>query len=397
MNQNNPVKNGEIITKMIAIRDSLELPEIINLCDIVINSVNITRETLLNLLEEDEIIDYILEISQISQNVKHQEFDVFINNNSKYKMLYLEDWKDEKYNLILLLVAFNFINEYNLRKIIGNQSKKTYRDGTVINDNSLSLKKFFSPDYRDYRTQFYKNLELLIKLISKLGVSVESVEHAVYSMIDIIQSDIICREKYNNGEYYDYKTRISDIVETRNKEDMIFNYLNKIVYQELINDPLHEPLRFLIFNSWSETKEKYTWITELITFINNNSEDSKDYLINNVGIDKFDGTDYTTKWKVIENVATKLKLNMVFKKQIVKYIFSMGAFYKHRTYNKWYTKEYNALMTFEKHKEFELEETLTNITNQLGVSSETLEETNPIKDLLSLMSSYYLTLMNKFN
>lgn len=387
----------ENIKKVIEIRDSLELPEIIKLCDIVVNPINITKEIILQILKNDELVNYVFDIIGISQDNKYVEYDVFITANPKIKMMYLEDWKDEKYNMILLLVAFNFVSEHNLRKIIGNQSKKTYKDGTIINDNSLSLKKSFNSDYREYRTQFYKNLDILIKLITKLGVSIDLVEKTVYSMIGIIQSDIICREKYNNGEYYDYKTRITDIVETRNKEDMLFDYLNKIIYNEVVNEPLHESLKFLMYNSWKETKEKYTWLTELITFINNNSENSKDYLINNVGIEKFSGTDYTTKWNVIESVASKLKLNMIYKRQIVKYIFSFGALYKHRTYNKWYLQEYESIMTFEKHKEFDLEETLINITNELGIHEDTLKESNPIKDLLSLMSSYYLTLISKFN
>jgi hypothetical protein len=385
----------ENIEKIVDIAESLNYDQVVQLCDILVDP-SVTKNNLTSYIDSSTCLD-LMRIIKIPYFIKHTEFEDYLVLHPELKFSYIEDWKDEnKLNLITLLTALNFINESNLHKIIGNQSKKTYKSGLIINDNSLSLKKFFNPEYRDFRTRFYKNLDLVIKSIVKLGISIDLVEQTVYSMIAIIQADIICREKYNRGEYFDYKMRITDIVDTRHKEDMLYNYFNKVAYYKLVHDPLHPALKCILFNSWTETKQKYTWVTELITFINNNNPDSKDYLLNNVGIGNFCGTDYITKCNVIENVALSLKLNIGMKKQIIKFLFSISTYYKHKTYNKWYSKEMESIELFEKHKEYDLEETLINLTQKLGLNNDIQIENNTINQLMNLMSGYYMEILHKF-
>lgn len=377
------------ITKIIHLSSSLDYNEIIILCNQLINTLDETINDELNFIDESDI-RYLIKINSIPYYIKHADFESYLISNPKIKFSHIEDWKNEtKYNSLLLLIACNYLNETNLRIIIGNQSKKIYKTGAIIDDNSLALKKFFNPEYRQYRTVFYKNLDLIVKLIVKEVVDIDLVEKTVYSMIGIIQADISCRAKYETGEYYEYKTRIADIVETRSKEDMLYNLFYKITYSKLLNDPLHPSLKSLLLDTWINTKEKYTWLTELITFINNNSEDCKDYLINNVGISHFYGTDKKTKCIVIEEVSHLLNLNMKSIKQIINYVFSIGAYYKHKTYNKWYVKELESIELFDKYKEHELEETLKNLTTKLDIG------TTNVNLLMNLMSEYYTTLSSK--
>jgi hypothetical protein len=378
--------------QIINLSNSMDYDDIVILCDKLIGNLNELDEQLLTFMEKSDIED-LINISQVPYYIKQTEFETYLVSNPKIKFSCIEDWKNEnKFNSIMLLIALNYLNESILHSIIGNHSKKTYANGTIINDNSLALKKFFNPDYRQFRTGFYKKLDVIIKLLVKEGANIELVEKTVYSMIAIIQADITCRTKYENGEYFEYKTKIADIVETRNKEDILYNLFYKTTYNKLVNDPKHSSLKYLLFNSWTDTKEKYTWLTELITFINNNSNDAKDYLINNVGISEFVGTDYITKCKVIEEVSYLLNLNMKFKKQIINYIFSIGAYYKHRTYNKWYTNEYESIELFDKYKENELEETLKNLTKELNFNDD-----YAMNELMTLMSDYYITMTSKFS
>ena len=378
------------ITKIINLSNLLDYEDIVVLCDKLINISNNTDNQEFNFIDNLEI-ENLINITLIPYYIKHNDFESYLISNPKINFSYIEDWKNEKkINSLMLLIASNYLNEINLRNIIGNQSKKIYKNGSIIDDNSLALKKFFNPEYKQFRTGFYKKLDIIIKLIIKEGVDIDLVEQTVYSMIAIIQADIACRSKYENGEYYEYKTRIADIVETRNKEDMLYNLFYKITYSKLLNDPSHPSLKCLLLDSWAITKEKYTWLTELITFINNNSNNSKDYLINNVGINNFVGTDKKTKCTVIEEVSYLLNLNMKSIKQIINYIFSIGNYYKHKTYNKWYTQELKSIELFDKYKENELEQTLNNLTTKFKLDS------NPvIKLLMNLMSEYYITLLSK--
>ena len=382
----------ENIKKLIKISNSSDYEDILEFCKNVTSSMNITRDDLSFLIDDDQI-DNIINIFNMPYYIKQKDFKEYFIANPNIAFNYIEDWKNEKkYNLIMLLIVFNYLNVSYLHKIIGNQSKKTYINGVVINDNSLALKKFFDNDYKQFRTSFYKKLDIVVKKIVNLGFNIDTVEQMVYLMIAVIQADIACREKYENGEYFDYQIKINDIVETRNKEDLLFDLHHKVIYNQILNDPLHESLKFLLLNTWTETEQRYLWLTKLITFINNNSEDAKDYLINNLGINKFVGIDKDTKCWLIEEVARKMNLNLNSTKQIINYIFSIGTYYKHRTYNKWYNKEKEAIELFNKYKEYDLIDTLKNLSKEIDLKSNTQND-----ELMYLMTYYYTTLLTKFN
>lgn len=381
------------ITGVINLVKYFDYNEIIILCNKITSYSGANNyDDTLNFIEEVHYID-LINIMILDTYTKQKSFEEFYKLNQQLNFSCIEDWKnEEKICSTLLLIVLKYINTRTLHKIIGNQSKKTYRDGTIIDDNSLALKKFFNDDYKKFRKQFYNNLDIIIKIIAKDGIETEIIEKTVYSMIDIIQADIICRNKYTDGDYYNYKNKISDIVETREKEDKMYYYFNITNYRDLTNAELNEPLKFILLNTWDDTKINHLWLTELITFINNNNPNCKDYLVNNVGIKMFFGTDYKTKCNVIQEVIRKKKLNLTNIKQAVDFIFSIGTYYKHKTYNKWYSKELNAINLFDKHKEFDLDEILQQklINSGLNISPNS-------EQLMSLMSNYYINLLNKFS
>jgi hypothetical protein len=380
------------IVSVISLTKNMDYGEIIELHDKISKSDIFNKDDLIKFFEEKDIDKYI-NILYSPYHIKQTELYEYLSVSKTIKFNYIDDWKDDtKFNKIILLIIFNYLNDITLHKIIGNKSKKTYKNGDIINDNSLALKKFFDNEYKQFRYSFYKNLNVIMKNMEKCEFDLTKIENTMYSMIDIIQADIACRNKYNSGEYYEYKTRINDIVETRKKEDILFELYHKIVFKKLVNDDKHESLKYLLFNGWDATKNKHLWLINLITFINNGSEDAKDYLVNNIGINNFTGSSEFDKKKLIEEVAKKVNLNTTQIKNISKYIFSIGTFYKHKTYNKWYKKELEAIETFDKYKEFDLLITLNNLIDPFRTD----ENNNNINDLLQLLENYYITLNNFF-
>jgi len=379
------------INKVITLSNLLDYNEILELYNRILTTKTFIAEDFIAFFEQD-IEDYI-NILNTPYQIKHTEFNEYFQNNPSIKLNYIDDWKDDtKFNLIMLLISFNYLNDKTLHSIIGNQTKKTYKNGDIINDNSLALKKFFDKDYKNFRTSFYKSLNIIMKDFERLGFELSEIENSFYFMIGIIQADVACRNKYDNGEYYDYKTRISDIIETRKKEDILFELFHKVSYNKLVNDPKNEPLKYILLNDWDETEKKYLWLTKLITFVNNNSEDAKDYLINNTGINDFTGDSNIIKCGVIEEVCKKVKLNISKVKQIIKFIFSIGQFYKHRTYNKWYKKEMEAIETFDAHKEKDLQVTLDEMVEKFKK-----DDNQHITSLMQLFANYYANLSNIFS
>lgn len=379
------------INKVIALSNLLDYNEIIELHNRILNTKTFIAEDFITFFEQD-IGDYI-NILNTPYQIKHTEFNEYLQSDPSIRLNYIDDWKDDtKYNSIMLLISFNYLNDKTLHSIIGNQTKKTYKNGDIINDNSLALKKFFDKNYKNFRTSFYKSLNVIMKDFERVGFELSEIENTFYSMIGIIQADIACRNKYDNGEYYDYKTRISDIIETRRKEDTLFELFHKITFNKLVNDPQNEPLKYILLNGWDASEKKYLWLTKLITFVNNNSEDAKDYLINNTGIKDFTGDTNIIKCGVIEDVCKKVKLNISKVKQIIKFIFSIGQFYKHRTYNKWYKKELEAIETFDIHKEKDLQLTLDEMVEKFKK-----DDNIHITCLMQLLGNYYANLSNIFS
>ncbi len=379
------------INKVITLSNLLDYIEILELHNRILTTKTFIAEDFIAFFEQD-IADYI-NILNTPYQIKHTEFNEYLQKNPSIKLNYIDDWKDDtKFNSIILLISFNYLNDKTLHSIIGNQTKKTYKNGDIINDNSLALKKFFDKNYQNFRTIFYKSLNIIMKDFEKLGFELSEIENTFYSMIGIIQADVACRNKYDNGEYYDYKTRINDIIETRKKEDTLFELFHKVTFNKLVNDPKNESLKYILLNGWDATEKKYLWLTKLITFVNNNSEDAKDYLINNTGINDFTGDSNIIKCGVIEEVCKKVKLNISKVKQIIKFIFSIGQFYKHRTYNKWYKKEMEAIETFDAHKEKDLQVTLDEMLEKFKK-----DDNQHITSSMQLFSNYYANLSSIFS
>ena len=372
--------------------NSLDKEQTISLCNMIVSNIEITKNELLLYVPEN-IVDDLINIIKLLGCIKSTNFEEYLEKNPDIKFTCIEDWKDDyKIKFITLLISLNFIDQDNIKKVLGNKSKKTYRSGIIINDASLSLKKFFDSEFRNYSSDFNRQL---VNVISRIANNEDReynlIENNIFDIVFIIQADVVCRYKYNKGELEEYKQKINDIIETRAKEEQLYELHNKVIFHKLVNDPLHEPLKFSLFNTWHETKEKYLWLTELITFINNDSKDSKEYLINIVGTsDHQHSNKNIVKYNLIEDVIRIKNLNMNLKKQIKNYIFSKGTFHKHRTYNKWYIKEINAIKLFEKYKYLELHVTIQNLINENTTNQN-------FKNELLLLFNNYLENMVRFS
>ena len=79
------------------------------------------------------------------------------------RLEYIEDWKDDdKINIIKQAIHTGEINQHNIHNILGNQSKKRYKDGTMVNDASLAIKKFFHPTIKEFITHFYQRIDEIV-------------------------------------------------------------------------------------------------------------------------------------------------------------------------------------------------------------------------------------------
>ena len=79
--------------------------------------------------------------------------------------------------------------------------------------------------------------------------------------------------------------------------------------------------------------KEYMWLTKLITYINNGSMDAKMYLLN------LGAKDSTNVNDIIIDIANIQKLNIKYINVIISFIKSVGMYFKHGTYVKWYNKE----------------------------------------------------------
>jgi hypothetical protein len=357
------------------------------ICDIIVNLNNgyIAELVKITDLQNANNISYLIKYPYYKKSVELQTWcdgkhlDIVFN--------YIDDWKDEKkINLIKLLIVFGYFDVDTLKYNIGNKSKKRYKNGYIINDSSLALKIFFSDAKLKNKTDdFYAKLDIIRKNIVNLDVEFEIIKNITKEMIDVINCDIVCREKYDNNELEQYSLKISDIVETRLKEKTFFELLNKIKFKSLVNEKGHEALKCLLFVSWDETKQNYYWLTQLVTFINNNNNvECREYLINYCGVPPFDYVDDNTKKYIIQTVANNIGLNMDKINQIINFIFSIGIFFQHGTYYKWYNKEYEYINLFEKYKNKSFNENILEIAFKINNNV----ELEPIQNLLLLINDY---------
>lgn len=251
------------------------------------------------------------------------------------KLECIEDWKNtDKINAIKKLINTGQINQYNIKSYLGKNSKKTYNNGIMIDDSTLAHKKFLDPEIKEYNIMFHKKIEGIIDPTE---------------IIQIIQSEIVCRDKYNNNTLDQYKNRIQDIIYTRDIEESLYLMLYRKSYNKLINDMQHNALKFILYNSWEDTMIEYTWLTKLITYVNNGSMDAKQYLLDLGAKDSANVND------IIIDICRIQKLNMNHTNVIVSFIHSIGKYFKHGTYIKWYNKEYDFIKLFMENKDNTLE------------------------------------------
>ena len=303
----------------------------------------------------------------------------------KNKLKNIEDWKnDEKINVIKNLIISRSINKKTLLSLIGNQSKKTYQSGEIIDDQSLTLKKFFDSSYREKCAEFYVKLDEFKELL-KNSLDKELIDNTIYEIIKLIQANAVC-SKYDEKQLLEYKRKITDILETRDKEEQLFKLFNQLEYANLANEHKHEAFKYLLDNGWNDTKQSYQWLTELITFINNGSPSSKEYLITLFKLRPIENSDISAKKLLIKLVSKKCKLNVDRMDEIIDFIFSMGNYYKHGTYYKWYHKEIEYIQFFEKYKNENIK--ITTLTERLNLNPEHIE-------LLKNLIDDYQTMINE--
>jgi len=306
------------------------------------------------------------------------------------KLNYIDDWKNEdKINIIMNLIKSREINRKTLLYIIGNKSKKTYSNGEIINDKSLTLKKFFDYTYREKSSEIRIKVDnFKQKLLDGFDFDKEIIDNCLYEIFKFIQATKICC-MYSENELSEYKIKIMDIIDTRNKEEQFFDLFNKITFENLVNEPNHEALKYLLENGWKETKETYLWLTELITFINNGSQECKEYLISLFNLRPIENSDINSKKLLIKLVAKKKNLNINRMYEIIDFIFSIGNYYKHGTYYKWYNKELEYIQLFEKYSNEN--KNIVTIVDDLELSSEYYDE------LINLIVEYKTIIDEHFN
>ncbi len=303
--------------------------------------------------------------------IKHMELTEYIQEKKTINLTCIEDWKNQKkINLIKLLIGFNFIDLDSIKDIIEKESKKTYKNNEQIRESSLSLKKMIDVNFKAFITNFYYKFDIIILQLVNLGINKDIIKNYSREMVDMMQSELICRNKYVEGK--------------------LDEYTKKMYFQSLVNESGNEPLKFLLNNTWDETKIKYKWLTELVTFINNENLDCKEYLINNYQIPNFNGIDYRTKCNLIREVVNRFGLNKNSMNSINKFIFSIGKYYKHGIYYKWYNKELERIKLFDNYKSKSFDENLMVLANKITPNTE-LDE---IQQLIILVKDYYEYLAN---
>ncbi len=329
--------------------------------------------------------------------IKNMDYREYINNSNtngieNLKLKYIEDWKNlTKINLIKILISFGYISCTNyLLELVGNQSKKTYLNGNIINHETISRQRLLNIDSNNNYVQYFTKLEQIVTKISHKGIPKENINTITREISYLIHANVACTSI--NKSLEEHKNDINNIIYTREQEDKIFDLFYKVHYNELVNDSKNSPLKFLLYNGWEKTKIKYYWLTQLITFINNNNSECREYLILNYQLPYFEETNYKTKCWLIKEIIKKLDLQVIQSNTIINFIFDIGNYYKHSTYNKWYKKELSRINMFEKYKDKTFEENIFELVNQIPLE----RSTNEISELLELVFNYHTVLKSFF-
>jgi hypothetical protein len=377
----------ETINKIINWSTILTNSQVSEICHELTSFSFDTENNLIDIVGHD-ITKQIITIINIERDIKHNDFKNFLKapGNIQIQLTCIEDWKsNNKLKLIKLLIGLDYLDKHVLMRLIGNQSKKTYSSGQIINYTNLTIKKIFDKNFNNFIDNFYLRFEAIRLELTKLGFDKDIISNTFREMVDLMQGHVICSEMFQNNELDGYKKQIADIIVTRDKEEQLFMLYYKIYFNRLVSLPGNSPLKYILNNSWNETKIKYLWLTNLITFINNGSENCKKYLIEHYGIKKFEGSGYGSKCFLIREVIKKFNLSYKNSNEIIDFIFSIGTYFKHGTYFKWYYKQMKRIEIFEQYSSNTFDENLillvSNVTTNIDIPE--------IIQLIELVKEYY--------
>ena len=369
--------------KIVEIINTLSSDEL----DIIINNFNNIEHSKLDV----NISNQIIALQKVSSYFKKTELNYLINNQEEIKqqlkLYFIEDWKDmKKINKIKILLLLDSLDKNMFNELVGYKSKKTYLSGFIMDTNALSVEKFFNHEYNIYSKQFYTKLDTLIpKIANTCGIEYNIIKEITDLIYKLIQSEIVCRNKYLTNNLIEYKNKISDIINTRNKEAKLYSLLYEKIYSKMFSHPDNSALKYIMYNEWSDIKKNYLWIAQLITYINNSSQDAKEYLLNL-------GIIYSSNIKdILRQLIIKFNLNMKNLKEITDFIHNIAENFKHGTYIKWYVKEFNYIELFEQYQNNSLNQNILMLIDKLNISNIELKN-----QLVNLMLEHYSVMLTMF-
>ena len=365
--------------KVLEILHSLSDEDIVSLCD-SIRTGTVGKET-------DTLSLHLTTVLSTPQHVKQNEMSMLLDGKHEMTLsliLYtIEDWKNTvNVNRIRFLLLLDALDKKTFHEIVGHQSKKTVGDGTIIDVASLAVKKMCNEEYQRYSTSFYTRLD---------GIRLQcnySINKGIDNMLKQIQSEIACRSKYESHTLEEHKHKLLDSIETRTIEAELFALFYKNRYKQLISVPGHTALHFILYHTWSETKEMYPWLTHLMTYINNSSAESKTYLMKHLDIRHF-----KNKQDLIIQTAQKVRLNIKYSNEIINFVFDIGNSFKHGTYIKWYRKELDLITLFEQYQDQTIQQYFTSMIDSLFEQN---ENDNVKQNVLDMMMEHYMNMMRMF-
>lgn len=369
--------------KIIEIINTISLDEL----DIIINNFNNLQQVNI----DSNISNQIIELQKVPSYFKKTQLNFLIANQSEIqqqlKLYFIEDWKDmKKFNKIKILLLLESLDKNMFNNLIGGRSKKTYSSGYVIDTNSLAINKFFNREYKLYSTKFYSKLDALILQIANThNIEIRLIKETTDLADNLIQSEIVCRKKYLTNNLAEYKNNICDIIETRNKETELFTLLYEKLYAKIFSHQENYPVKYIMYNEWTNIKVNFPWIAHLITYINNSSAESKEYLINL-------GIIYSPNIKdIIRQLIIKFNLNMKNLREITDFIHDIAENFKHGTYIKWYKKELIYIEIFEQYENNSLNVNILMLIDKINISNVELKN-----ELENLMLERYNTMLTLF-
>lgn len=376
----------KMMDKLVELLNTINSDEL----DIIIKNFNNIEKANINA----NISNQIIEIQKVASYFKKTEFNFLINNTpgvkESLKLYCIEDWQDShKINKIKILILLESLDKFMFSDLVADKSKKTYASGHIVKTDSLVLEKIFSQEYQLYSKQFYTKLDVLIlQIVNTHNIEYKVVKESTELMDNLIQSEISCRNKYETNNLAEYKTKINDILETRNKENDLYSLFYSKLYQKMLSHPANSPLKYAIENEWKNIKENYRWLAEIITYINNSTKDSKEYLMNL-------GINFSPNIKdIIGQLIIKYGLNMKNLKDITDFMHDIAETFRHTTYIKWHFRELRYINIFEQYQNNSINQNINMLANKLFENITNIELKN---ELIDLMFKHYNTILHMFS